>query len=96
MAALIGISVFGFTRLGSEFMPPLYEGTIFYMPTTFPGLSVTAASTLLQEMDRRLKAFPEVSRVFGKSGRRLDQAVRRQNVEARIAHRHAHHQRVIV
>ena len=58
-----------FQRLGSEFMPPLYEGTIFYMPTTFPGLSVTAASTLLQEMDRRLKSFPEVDRVFGKSGR---------------------------
>ena len=58
-----------FRRLGSEFMPPLYEGTIFYMPTTFPGLSVTAASTLLQEMDRKLKAFPEVERVFGKAGR---------------------------
>lgn len=55
--------------LGSEFMPPLYEGTILYMPTTLPGISVTQASKLLQEMDKRLSAFPEVASVFGKSGR---------------------------
>jgi Cu(I)/Ag(I) efflux system membrane protein CusA/SilA len=58
-----------FQRLGSEFMPPLYEGTILYMPTTLPGLSVTQASMLLQQMDRKLKSFPEVERVFGKAGR---------------------------
>src|SRR5262245_5797515 len=58
-----------FQRLGSEFMPPLYEGTILYMPTTLPGLSVTAAAQLLQKMDRILKSFPEVERVFGKAGR---------------------------
>jgi Cu(I)/Ag(I) efflux system membrane protein CusA/SilA len=58
-----------FQRLGSEFMPPLYEGTILYMPTTLPGLSVTAAAQLLQKMDRTLKGFPEVERVFGKAGR---------------------------
>jgi len=58
-----------FERMGSEFMPPLYEGTILYMPTTFPGISVTEASKLLQQMDRTLKAFPEVERVFGKAGR---------------------------
>src|SRR5712692_4193879 len=58
-----------FERMGSEFMPPLYEGTILYMPTTLPGLSVTEASMLLQQMDRKLKAFPEVERVFGKAGR---------------------------
>jgi Cu(I)/Ag(I) efflux system membrane protein CusA/SilA len=58
-----------FERMGSEFMPPLYEGTILYMPTTFPGISVTEASKLLQQMDRKLKAFPEVERVFGKAGR---------------------------
>ena len=58
-----------FQRLGSEFMPPLYEGTILYMPTTLPGLSVTAAAQLLQKMDRTLKSFPEVERVFGKAGR---------------------------
>jgi copper/silver efflux system protein len=58
-----------FQRLGSEFMPPLYEGTILYMPTTLPGLSVTAAAQLLQKMDRILTTFPEVERVFGKAGR---------------------------
>ena len=50
-------------------MPPLYEGTILYMPTTLPGISVTQSSKLLQEMDKRLKAFPEVDIVFGKAGR---------------------------
>ncbi len=58
-----------FQRMGSEFMPPLYEGTILYMPTTLPGISVTGAAQLLQQMDRKLKAFPEVERVFGKAGR---------------------------
>jgi len=58
-----------FARLGSEFMPPLNEGTLFYMPTTLPGLSVTQASRLLQVQDRILKRFPEVERVFGKAGR---------------------------
>jgi Cu(I)/Ag(I) efflux system membrane protein CusA/SilA len=58
-----------FDRMGSEFMPPLYEGTILYMPTTLPGISVTEASKLLQQMDRKLKTFPEVDRVFGKAGR---------------------------
>ena len=50
-------------------MPPLYEGTILYMPTTLPGLSVTEASRLLQIMDQKLRAFPEVEHVFGKAGR---------------------------
>jgi len=58
-----------FQRMGSEFMPPLYEGTILYMPTTLPGISVTQASMLLQQMDRKLKTFPEVEWVFGKAGR---------------------------
>jgi Cu(I)/Ag(I) efflux system membrane protein CusA/SilA len=58
-----------FQRLGSEFMPPLYEGTILYMPTTLPGISVTQAAMLLQQMDRKLTSFPEVERVFGKAGR---------------------------
>jgi Cu(I)/Ag(I) efflux system membrane protein CusA/SilA len=58
-----------FDRMGAEFMPPLYEGTILYMPTTLPGISVTEASKLLQQMDRKLKTFPEVDRVFGKAGR---------------------------
>jgi copper/silver efflux system protein len=59
----------GYRWMGAEFMPPLYEGSILYMPTTFPGLSVTEAVKLLQQMDQKLKAFPEVDRVFGKSGR---------------------------
>ena len=63
------VTVPAFTRLGSEFMPPLNEGMIFYMPTTLPGISVTQAGRLLQLQDRILKTFPEVERVFGKSGR---------------------------
>ncbi|MBK6407635.1 MAG: efflux RND transporter permease subunit [Holophagales bacterium] len=58
-----------FLKLGSEFMPPLYEGSILYMPTTMPGISVTEAERLLQVQDRILKSFPEVERVFGKAGR---------------------------
>ncbi|MCA9481374.1 MAG: efflux RND transporter permease subunit, partial [Nitrospira sp.] len=70
LAILLTATVFpAFQRMGSEFMPPLYEGTILYMPTTLPGLSVTQASMLLQQMDQKLKAFPEVERVFGKAGR---------------------------
>src|SRR5439155_1172950 len=63
------VTIPAFTRLGSEFMPPLNEGMIFYMPTTLPGISVTQAGRLLQLQDRILKTFPEVDRVFGKSGR---------------------------
>jgi len=58
-----------FIMLGSEFMPPLNEGTILYMPTTLPGISVTEAQKLLQTQDRVLKSFPEVESVFGKAGR---------------------------
>jgi len=57
------------SRLGSEFMPPLNEGALLYMPTTLPGISVTEAQTLLQKQDHILKSFPEVERVFGKAGR---------------------------
>ena len=58
-----------FLSLGSEFMPPLYEGSILYMPTTLPGISVTETAKLLQAQDKILKSFPEVERVFGKAGR---------------------------
>ncbi|MCC7075173.1 MAG: efflux RND transporter permease subunit [Deltaproteobacteria bacterium] len=58
-----------FLRLGSEFMPPLWEGDLLYMPITLPGISVTAASDLLQRQDAALKAIPEVKSVFGKAGR---------------------------
>jgi Cu(I)/Ag(I) efflux system membrane protein CusA/SilA len=56
-------------QLGSEFMPPLYEGTLLYMPTTVPGIAVAEAQQLLQTMDKQLREFPEVERVFGKAGR---------------------------
>ncbi|MBI4342002.1 MAG: efflux RND transporter permease subunit, partial [Candidatus Omnitrophica bacterium] len=56
-------------QLGSEFMPPLNEGAILYMPTTLPGISVAEAQTLLHTQDQVLKSFPEVERVFGKAGR---------------------------
>lgn len=70
IAIVLSLSVIPiFQRMGSEFMPPLYEGTILYMPTTLPGIAVTEASELLQQMDQKLKSFPEVERVFGKAGR---------------------------
>lgn len=56
-------------ELGSEFMPPLNEGSILYMPTTLPGISITEARQLLETQDRVLRSFPEVERVFGKAGR---------------------------
>ncbi len=68
-ALLVALSVPVYFRLESEFMPPLNEGTILYMPTTLPGISVTEAYRLLLLQDRILKSFPEVERVFGKAGR---------------------------
>jgi Cu(I)/Ag(I) efflux system membrane protein CusA/SilA len=67
--AVIILTVPVFLKMGSEFMPPLQEGTILYMPTTLPGLSVTEATKLIQMQDKILKGFPEVERVFGKAGR---------------------------
>src|SRR5215207_3653657 len=58
-----------FTRIGSEFMPPLEEGTILYMPTTLPGISVARARELTRQQDSILKSFPEVASVWGKAGR---------------------------
>jgi Cu(I)/Ag(I) efflux system membrane protein CusA/SilA len=66
---LMIITVPVYFQLGSEFMPPLNEGTILYMPTTLPGISVTEAANLLQIQDKILMTFPEVERVFGKAGR---------------------------
>jgi copper/silver efflux system protein len=68
-AALVLATVPVLLRIGSEFMPPLYEGSILYMPTTLPGISVTEAQKLMQTQDKVLKSFPEVERVFGKAGR---------------------------
>ena len=66
--ALVG-TVPAFMKLGWEFMPPLNEGSVLYMPTTLPGISVTEAERMLQVQDRILKSYPEVERVFGKAGR---------------------------
>jgi len=57
------------SRMGSEFMPPLYEGDLLYMPTTLPGISITKARELLQQTDKIIARFPEVERTFGKAGR---------------------------
>ena len=67
--ALVLVTVPVFFKLGSEFMPPLEEGSILYMPSTMPGISITEAERLLQVTDRILKRFPEVERVLGKAGR---------------------------
>ncbi len=66
---IVLITVFPFTKLGSEFMPPLYEGTLLFMPSSVPGASITTMSGVLQAEDRIIKEFPEVEHVFGKAGR---------------------------
>lgn len=66
---LLLITYYPLSKLGSEFMPPLDEGDILYMPTTFPGISITKAKELLQQTDKILSRFPEVHHVFGKVGR---------------------------
>ncbi len=66
---LLLLTAYPVSQLGSEFMPPLDEGDILYMPTTFPGLSITKAKELLQQTDKILATFPEVESVFGKVGR---------------------------
>jgi len=72
---LIGVLLLGVatiwpaTRIGQEFMPPLEEGDLLYMPTTDPGISIAKATELLQQTDRLIKQFPEVQSVFGKIGR---------------------------
>src|SRR6266545_1542690 len=62
------ITIFPYERLGSEFMPPLNEGTLLYMPTAVPGMSITEATKILQIQDRQLKKIPEAVTVFGKAG----------------------------
>lgn len=66
---LLAVTAYPYSKLGSEFMPPLDEGDILYMPTTFPGISITKAKELLQQTDKILSTFPEVHHVFGKIGR---------------------------
>jgi Cu(I)/Ag(I) efflux system membrane protein CusA/SilA len=67
--AIMLVTVLPLLQLGSEFMPPLYEGDLLYMPTTDPGISITKAKELLQQTDKIIKQFPEVHHVFGKIGR---------------------------
>ncbi|WP_366515505.1 CusA/CzcA family heavy metal efflux RND transporter [Nitrosomonas sp.] len=66
---LLALTFYPLSQLGSEFMPPLDEGDILYMPSTFPGVSITKAKELLQQTDKILMTFPEVHHVFGKVGR---------------------------
>ncbi len=67
--ALLASMAWPLARIGSEFMPPLWEGDLLYMPTTFPGISITKARELLQQTDRIIASFPEVESVLGKVGR---------------------------
>ncbi|MDD5300322.1 MAG: CusA/CzcA family heavy metal efflux RND transporter [Gallionella sp.] len=71
VAALVvlGVSIYPATRLGSEFMPTLNEGTLLYMPASLPAMSITKAAELLQTQDKIIKSFPEVASVYGKAGR---------------------------
>jgi len=69
MAVILLVTWIPMQRIGSEFMPPLWEGDLLYMPTTFPGISITKARELVQQTDRILRTFPEVESVFGKVGR---------------------------
>jgi Cu(I)/Ag(I) efflux system membrane protein CusA/SilA len=68
---ILAVTAWPARQIGSEFMPTLNEGTLMYMPTTLPGLSVTKAAELMQTQDRIIKSFPEVESVFGKAGRAL-------------------------
>jgi copper/silver efflux system protein len=67
--AIMAITIWPARQLGTEFMPSLNEGTLLYMPTTLPGISVTKAAELLQTQDRIIRSFPEVASVYGKAGR---------------------------
>ncbi len=68
-AVILGVTLIPFLKLGSEFMPPLWEGTLLYMPSTFPGISITQARQTLEMTDKIIKTFPEVESVFGKVGK---------------------------
>jgi len=69
--AVLTATVWPARQLGTEFMPNLNEGTLLYMPTTLPGISVTKAAELMQTQDRIIRSFPEVASVYGKAGRAL-------------------------
>jgi len=67
--AILAVTIWPARQLGTEFMPSLNEGTLLYMPTTLPGISVTKAAELIQMQDRIIRSFPEVASVYGKAGR---------------------------
>ncbi|RJF77758.1 efflux RND transporter permease subunit [Rhodopseudomonas palustris] len=67
--AILAVTIWPARQLGTEFMPNLNEGTLLYMPTTLPGISITKAAELLQTQDRIIRSFPEVASVYGKAGR---------------------------
>ncbi|MFB0934392.1 MAG: efflux RND transporter permease subunit, partial [Propionivibrio sp.] len=69
--ALLGFiaTLYPASKLGSEFMPTLNEGTLFYMPASLPGMSITKAAEVLQTQNKIIKSFPEVASVYGKAGR---------------------------
>jgi Cu(I)/Ag(I) efflux system membrane protein CusA/SilA len=69
MVAILAVTMIPLQRIGSEFMPALWEGDLLYMPTTFPGISITKAKEILQQTDKIIRTFPEVETVFGKVGR---------------------------
>ncbi|MCO6427065.1 CusA/CzcA family heavy metal efflux RND transporter [Nitrosomonas communis] len=69
MLAILGLTIYPALRLGTEFMPPLNEGTLLYMPVTLPAISVTKAAEIMQTQNKIIKSFPEVVSVFGKAGR---------------------------
>ncbi len=69
MVAVLVLTVVPLRTIGSEFMPPLWEGDLLYMPTTFPGISITKAKEIAQQTDKIIRSFPEVESVFGKVGR---------------------------
>ena len=69
VTVLLAATFVPYGELGSEFMPPLWEGDLLYMPTTLPGVSITKAREILQQTDKIIRTFPEVENVFGKIGR---------------------------
>jgi Cu(I)/Ag(I) efflux system membrane protein CusA/SilA len=69
MVVILALTAVPLQRIGSEFMPPLWEGDLLYMPTTFPGISITKAKEILQQTDKIIRSFPEVESVLGKAGR---------------------------
>jgi Cu(I)/Ag(I) efflux system membrane protein CusA/SilA len=69
MLIVLALTLVPLQTIGSEFMPPLWEGDLLYMPTTFPGISITKAKEIAQQTDKIIKSFPEVETVFGKVGR---------------------------